>query len=134
MSFIDCNSAGEQTVPPPFHRRLSIILAPDLDETVTGFTFLISTLEPGDGKTSMHDHGDVGELMYFVTGEGKAVLEDGTEYHIKPNTVLWAPPGVKHQTINESDEPLRIACVFVPAVNADYIQKAVDDSINMAEE
>ena len=134
MSFIDVNVVEEQTVPPPFHRRLSIILAPDLDDTVKGFTFLISTLEPVDGKTPMHDHGNVGELMYFISGKGKAILEDGTEYMIKPNTVLWAPPGVKHQTVNLSDEPLRIACVFIPAVNADYIQKSIQDSMKATQQ
>ena len=34
---------------------------------------------------------------------------------------LYAPPGMVHKTLNTGKDPLRIACVFIPAISTEYI-------------
>jgi mannose-6-phosphate isomerase-like protein (cupin superfamily) len=63
--------------------------------------------------------------MIFLSGTGRAWLGE-EEYEIGPGTAMYAPPGVRHKTENLGDEPLQIACVFVPAVSTAYIRENIE--------
>ena len=63
--------------------------------------------------------------MIFISGTGKALLGD-KECEIGPGTAMYAPPGVLHRTENTGEEPLQIACVFVPAVSTAYIRENIE--------
>lgn len=130
MSFARIREARGDTVGPPYARTLKVILSPQVGG-VEALTFLISILHPGS-RTSLHHHDESGELMYFLTGRGKGVLGDCT-YEIEPDTALYAPPGIEHQILNSSDETMKIACVYVPPVPADYVELAVRAALADAE-
>ncbi len=120
MPFITFNDIEGTKIPSPFERELKILMSPDIHGDVKDFTLLLSTLAPNGGCTDWHGHDSEGELMIFMSGEGKAWLGDD-EYAITPGSAMYAPPGLRHRTLNTGSEPLRIACVFVPAVSSDYI-------------
>lgn len=120
MAFVDFSTIAGTDIREPFARVLKIIMSPDTHDTVKDFSLIISTLKPNGGCTDDHAHADQGELMIFMTGRGKAWL-DGVEYELKPGVAMYAPPGVPHKTLNTGDDPLEIACVFVPAISTDYI-------------
>ncbi len=125
MPFIDTNTIPASHVDKPFERDLKIIMSPQTHNEVEDFTYLVSELAPDGGCTDFHGHDTAGELMIFISGHGRAWLGD-EEYQVKPGTVMYAPPGVPHKTLNTGDTPLQIGCVFVPAVDTDYIKANIE--------
>lgn len=109
-------------VGPPYERTLKVVLSPEVGG-VDSLTFIISSLYPGS-QTNVHHHGISGELMYFLSGRGKATLGD-LSYDIEPDTALYAGPGIEHQIINTSDEMMKVACIYVPPLSKDYVDLAV---------
>lgn len=124
MPVVDMNKAASSKVNRPFERELKFILSPDTHSEVKGFTLLESILAPGGGCTDFHTHEKSGELMIFMSGKVTAWLE-GQEYELEAGMVLYAPPGVVHKTLNRGSEPARIACVFVPEIDTDYIKRSI---------
>lgn len=114
-------------IPKPFERELKVLMSPDTNPEIQGFTFILSTLAPNGGCTDRHSHDEAGELMIFLSGSGKAWFEN-SEFEIKPGTALYAPPGSVHKTLNTGNEPLQIACIFIPAISTDYIRKSREES------
>lgn len=130
--FIDFSTINGTTVGRPFERELKVILSPDTNRSINNFTFILSTLAPNGGCTDFHVHDTSGELMIFMSGSGKAWFE-GIEYDIKPGTALYAPPGSEHKTMNTGNEPLMIACIFIPAIASEYIVKSAQEANNAKE-
>lgn len=124
MPIVDMNQIPSARVGKPFERELKVILSPDSNADVKGFSLLESILAPDGGCTDFHSHPTSGELMIIMSGKGKAWLE-GKEYELKPGTAIYAPPGVEHKTLNTGSEPVRIACVFVPSIDTTYILESV---------
>ncbi|RJP31016.1 MAG: cupin domain-containing protein [Actinobacteria bacterium] len=124
MPYVDANQLPESSVPRPFERKLKVVMAPQTHAEVKDFTLLFSTLAPRGGCTDSHSHEESGELMVVNSGEGKAWLA-GEEYELKPGVVLYAPPHVEHRTMNVSDEPMHIICVFIPPAPEDYLDKNI---------
>lgn len=125
MLYCNFETIQGHKVDRPFERELKILMSPSSDERITDFTLLLSTLAPNGGSTDMHAHEDGGELMIFMTGHGKAWIED-KEFELKPGVSIYAPPGVPHKTLNTGDEPLKIACVFIPAVDEEYVRANIE--------
>jgi len=130
--FIDFSTINGTTVGRAFERELKVILSPDTNRSINNFTFILSTLAPNGGCTDFHVHDTSGELMIFMSGSGKAWFE-GIEYDIKPGTALYAPPGSEHKTMNTGNEPLMIACIFIPAIASEYIVKSAQEANNANE-
>ena len=106
-------------IPPPYERIQKRILAPDKNE-VNELT-LSQTIIASNSGTDYHKH-DRSELMYIVTGRGKALIED-QECELQPDIVLWVPGGIKHQLNNSSDETMKVVTIFVPAYTAEYLNQ-----------
>ena len=117
MPYVDAADVEESRVAPPFERVLKMVME---DQE---FTLIYSELAPRGGGTDFHVHESSGELMVFIGGTGKAWLA-GEEHQISPGDAMYAPRGVEHKTLNTGTEPLKIVCVFVPPVSADYIRNA----------
>jgi mannose-6-phosphate isomerase-like protein (cupin superfamily) len=120
MLFADFDTIEGALIGKPFERELKIIMSSQTDAHIKNFTLILSTLAPDGGCTDFHSHDEGGELMIFMSGQGKAWLE-GKEYELKPGVALYAPPGMVHKTLNTGKDPLRIACVFIPAISTEYI-------------
>lgn len=81
--FIQFDTIQGSKINKPFERELKVLMSPDKDDEVKGFTFLLSTLAPNGGCTDWHLHSKSGELMIFLSGKGKAWLENN-EFTIEP--------------------------------------------------
>jgi quercetin dioxygenase-like cupin family protein len=128
VAHVDSNRLPESTVPKPFERKLKIVMSPGTHAEVRDFTLLVSTLAPEGGCTDSHSHPEGGELMIFTSGRGKAWLE-GEEHELVPGSVLYAPPGVSHRTLNTSGEPMQIFCVFIPPVDEEYVRRNIEEAV-----
>ena len=63
-----------------------------------------------------HDH--VEQILFFLSGEGKAVL-DGVETPVSAGDVYVVTPGTKHNFINTGSESLKVYTVYVPPNHID---------------
>jgi len=92
-------------------------------------TFTHAILYP-HSKTDYHRH-DRPELIQVLTGFGVFLCE-GDEISVGPDTALWVRTGEMHQMVNESDESMKLATVFVPAYSTEEllipIREAADDA------
>ena len=117
MELVKCWEEEGVTVPEPYHRQLTVLLAPDR-KGVEEINFNQAAIFPG-GKTDYRKH-DRPELIYVVHGSGVAVC-DGQETPIKEDTALWVRAEEMHQIRNTSDGELKLATVFVPPYNAETL-------------
>ena len=58
----------------------------------------------------VHD-GD--QILYFVDGEGKVVL-DGEEHEVEKGSIAFVPSGVQHNVVNTDEEELKLFTVYAP--------------------
>lgn len=72
---------------------------------------VLMSIEPGDEiGLEVHD-GD--QILYFVDGEGKVVL-DGEEHEIEKGSIAFIPAGVQHNVVNTDEEELKLFTVYAP--------------------
>ncbi|MDQ3018801.1 MAG: cupin domain-containing protein [bacterium] len=78
---------------------------------------VLMSIEPGDDiGTEVHEHND--QILYFVEGEGKAVV-NGEEHVIHPGDVVDVPAGSEHNFINTGETALKIFTVYAPPEHED---------------
>lgn len=69
----------------------------------------------------------VDQVIFFVDGVGKAVIDD-QEYEVVPNDLVMIRAGMKHNFINtHAHEPLKLFTVYAPPEHDDgeeYLTKA----------
>ena len=61
----------------------------------------------------METHPDNDQVLYFVDGEGKAILS-GEEAVIKKGDLVLVKAGTEHNFINTGDEDLKIITTYSP--------------------
>lgn len=115
MKLVKAFEEQGQTIPEPFKRNIKVLFAPDKND-VPEITFSHAIIYP-HSQTDYHKH-DRPELIYIVTGRGISVC-DGEEVPVEPDTVLWVQAGEMHQMINNSDETMKLATVFIPGYTAE---------------
>lgn len=72
---------------------------------------VLMSIEPGDEiGLEVHD-GD--QILYFVDGEGKVVL-DGEEHEVEKGSIAFVPSGVQHNVVNTDEEELKLFTVYAP--------------------
>jgi mannose-6-phosphate isomerase-like protein (cupin superfamily) len=67
---------------------------------------------PINSELPYHTH-KVEELMFIYKGTGVAVIDRET-FPLAPETMVFIPPGVKHQFKNTGSEPLAFAFFYAP--------------------
>jgi mannose-6-phosphate isomerase-like protein (cupin superfamily) len=70
----------------------------------TGLCTLIQTLDP-DAAVPVHRHELAEQVLYFLSGRGKASLS-GKEIDAIPGTTIHVPKGVRHGIANTGEKPL----------------------------
>lgn len=94
------------------NRILKVLLSPEVGNYEKA-TILISDIQPGK-STGMHTHeGD--EIMYVASGHGYNEC-GGVKNDIKKGSTIFAPAKVEHDIVNESDEVLRLFCIYIPPI------------------
>src|SRR4030042_240337 len=110
MELIRCWEEKGETISEPYKRHIKVMLAPD-NRNVPEITFSHAIIYP-HSRTDYHKH-DRPELILIVSGRGISVC-DGVQTPVQPDVALWVRPGEMHQLINDGEESLKLATVFVP--------------------
>jgi mannose-6-phosphate isomerase-like protein (cupin superfamily) len=58
-------------------------------------------------------HGHVDQVLVFVEGEGKAVI-DGESGSVAPGHLTYVPAGTRHNFINTGNQPLKLYTIYAP--------------------
>ncbi|MHC4538351.1 MAG: cupin domain-containing protein [Planctomycetota bacterium] len=100
--------------------RHSTLIVTKEDMGAEGFIVGCHTMDPGGGANE-HIHENEAEAMFFYEGTGIALV-DGREYEIEPESVMLAPPRVKHSIRNTGEGPLKFVFVYCPPL-AEHISR-----------
>ncbi|HYI20826.1 MAG TPA: cupin domain-containing protein [Solirubrobacteraceae bacterium] len=76
-----------------------------------------ATVPPGSA-TEAHFHRVTEEIYFFTRGAGLMILGE-QESEVRAGDCVVIPPGLPHQLINESDEPLVLLCCCAPPYRHD---------------
>jgi len=87
-------------------------------------------LLPGQGH-ERHNHPDSDEILYFLSGEGEQMVDDGTPFPVRPGQAVFIPKGAFHSTINRGWEPMAILAIYAPA-GAEEVLKTLPDYAEVA--
>jgi mannose-6-phosphate isomerase-like protein (cupin superfamily) len=68
---------------------------------------------PVDEQIDEEVHSDTDQLLFFVEGSGKAILDD-QQYPFEKGDVLVVPSGIIHTIINTGDVDLKLYSVYAP--------------------
>jgi oxalate decarboxylase/phosphoglucose isomerase-like protein (cupin superfamily) len=82
-------------------------------------------LLPGQGH-ERHNHPDSDEILYFLSGEGEQMVDDGEPFAVRPAQAVFIPKGAFHSTINRGWEPMAILAIYAPA-GAEEVLKTLPD-------
>jgi mannose-6-phosphate isomerase-like protein (cupin superfamily) len=99
--------------PQPANGYASVHVAPHVVPMDRPFATGTQTLPPG-GVVRQHSHDANEEVLHFISGSGKAVL-DGEEYRLGAGTTLFLGKLRTHTFINDGDTDLHWAWFFVPS-------------------
>ncbi|MFB0506352.1 MAG: cupin domain-containing protein [Thermodesulfobacteriota bacterium] len=109
--------------------RHSTLIVTEEDMGSHGFIVGCHTMDPGGGAPE-HTHEKEQEAMFFYEGRGIATI-DGVEYEIRPESVMLAPPKIKHRIQNTGNGPLKFVFVYCPPLpehisREEYFKRAKD--------
>lgn len=78
---------------------------------------VVMTIPPG-GEVGEEVHDHVEQTLFFLEGEGTAVL-DGERAPVKAGDAVVVTPGTRHNFLNSGDAALRLFTVYAPANHID---------------
>jgi len=119
MSLIDISKIQGVRINEPYGRTVKIISTPEISDEVKDISITMGIIDP-HSKNDLHIHENGMEILYIVSGFGRAVIGD-KEYPIQHDSLIVAPKGVVHQQINESDDTMKMFAVWTPAVTGDEV-------------
>lgn len=87
-------------------------------EVVTGThsQVVLMSIPPG-GEIGEEIHPDVDQVLVFVSGEGKAIL-NGEQSLVAANSLCFVPAGTTHNFINTGTSDLKLYTVYAPPEHA----------------
>ena len=92
---------------------------------------VIMTIPPG-GEIGEETHDENDQILSFVSGVGKAVIE-GAEKAVTQGDVVVVPAGVRHNFVNDGPNPLVLYTVYGPPDHADGVVHATKEEADAAE-
>ena len=96
-------------------------------------TQLVIMTIPPDGEIGEETHDENDQILSFVSGLGKAVV-DGRSKKVGPGDVVIVPAGVKHNFLNDGPNPLVLYTVYGPPDHADGAVHKTKEEADEAEE
>ena len=93
---------------------------------------VIMTIPPG-GEIGEETHEENDQILSFVSGLGKAVIE-GEERSLRPGDIVVVPGGTKHNFLNDGPNPLVLYTVYGPPDHADGAVHHTKEEADAAEE
>lgn len=99
--------------PQPANGYASVHVAPHLVPMDRQFSTGTQTVPPG-GRVRLHSHTDNEEVLHFIAGRGKAIL-DGVEYGLEAGMTLFLGKLRTHTFINDGEVDLHWVWFFLPS-------------------
>ncbi len=100
-------------------RDLRWLFTPDTDAD-RPFSMNVVVIKPGCTVSPAHSHPEKEEVIYIVSGEGKAFI-DGQVYDIREGTAVRFTKRSVHMLRNTGAVDMKVVCFFTPqATLADY--------------
>ena len=96
-------------------------------------TQLVIMTIPPDGEIGVETHDENDQILSFVSGLGKAVVEGETR-DVKPGDVVIVPAGKEHNFLNDGPNPLVLYTVYGPPDHADGAVHSTKEEADAAEE
>ncbi|MEE6273422.1 cupin domain-containing protein [Georgenia wangjunii] len=96
-------------------------------------TQLVIMTIPAGGEIGEETHEDIDQVLAFVSGVGKAVIEGSTK-SLVPGDIVVVPAGTKHNFTNTGENPLVLYTVYGPPEHADGAVHATKEEADAAEE
>ncbi len=93
---------------------------------------VIMTIPPG-GEIGVETHDENDQILSFVSGLGKAVVE-GETTGVKAGDVVVVPAGKEHNFLNDGPNPLVLYTVYGPPDHADGAVHHTKQEADEAEE
>ncbi|HWH29891.1 MAG TPA: cupin domain-containing protein [Mycobacteriales bacterium] len=92
---------------------------------------VIMTIPPG-GEIGDEVHDENDQILSFVSGVGKAVIE-GSTTTVTQGDVVVVPAGTRHNFVNSGPNPLVLYTVYGPPDHADGVVHATKEAGDAAE-
>lgn len=105
------NVMDAPTQAAPYRSIRELVSGSVLD--AKGVTLRIVDIEPlrADTPRTPHAHATMEEVIFVLEGRGKVWVE-GEVADVGPGDAVLIPAGLRHMTVNVSQDPLRLACFF----------------------
>lgn len=87
--------------PVPANGSISVRVAPGIVDVETPFSLGTQTLPPG-GYVREHSHPMHDEVLHFISGRGKAVV-DGVEHLVEPGVTIFVGRNRRHMFVNTQE-------------------------------
>lgn len=81
-------------------------------------TQLVIMTIPTGGEIGVETHDENDQILSFISGVGKAVIEGSTK-QVKAGDVVVVPAGVEHNFVNTGPNPLVLYTVYGPPDHTD---------------
>lgn len=78
---------------------------------------VVMDIKPGE-DVGEETHQNVEQVLFFVSGQGKAVL-NGQEREVSAGDVVVVSPGTRHNFLNTGNDSLKIYTVYAPPNHID---------------
>ena len=95
-------------------------------------TQLVIMTIPPDGEIGGEVHEENDQILSFVSGIGKAVVE-GEERPVKAGDIVVVPAGTEHNFLNDGPNPLVLYTVYGPPDHADGTVHRTKEEADAAE-
>lgn len=93
---------------------------------------VLMSIPPG-GEIGNEVHDDVDQVLFFVSGEGKATVGEDAKT-IGENHLVFVPAGTWHNFTNTGAADLRLVTVYAPPEHPDGTVHATKEEAEKAEE
>ena len=115
---------GRNEPIPDLEGASRIILVDEERVAAEDITFGYSKYEPGTSVHKRHTHPHAEELMYILSGRGKAGVND-EEFDVAKGDTIWVPRGAPHWFYNPFDDPCDFIFLYTRSnLKAAGLQKA----------
>lgn len=85
--------------------------------TTNEHTQIVVMSIPANEDIGLETHPDNDQILYLVSGNGKALL-DGQESKFKTGDLVAVPAGTEHHFITTGDKPMKIITIYSPPHHA----------------
>lgn len=98
-------------------RRLSWLITGD-SVGARHCSMCVIRVAPGQTVRPAHSHPNGEEVIYIISGSGRALI-DGVVYPVRAGCAVLFPQGDVHMLQNSGDEEMKVACFFAPPSSLD---------------